>query len=123
MFPQAFAIGVGISDFRHMTPKQLTLCVKGHKRRLEEEDRLVWQWFGVYGTTAVMTAMDRCLNGRKAKSQYIDKPLMAKDEAADGEKELTQEEKDRLLKKFMRSMEIRKFNFDLTHKKNDSNGT
>ena len=123
MFPRAFAIGISIAEFRHMTPRQLALCVEGHRQKLEEEDRLMWQWFGVYGTLSVLTAVDKCINGKKAKSQYIDKPLMAKGEAADGEKELTQEEKDRLLKKFARSMEIRKFNFDLTHKKNDSDGT
>jgi hypothetical protein len=36
----------------------------------------MWSWWGNYGISAVTCALDHCLNGKKAKTKYIKKPLL-----------------------------------------------
>lgn len=37
----------------------------------------MWLWFGNYGLSAVSVAVEHCLAGRKAKSNYLDKPVFS----------------------------------------------
>lgn len=43
-------------------------------------------WIGTYVTSSVTVAVDHCLNGRKAKTKYVEKPVQLF--------ELTEEEKE-----------------------------
>ena len=47
----------------------------------------MWLWFGSYGVSAVAVAVEHCLSGKKAKSKYIDRPVMEQQGIA--EKEIT----------------------------------
>ena len=37
----------------------------------QERENDIWRWCGDYGMSALICAIDRCLNGKKAKSEYF----------------------------------------------------
>lgn len=49
----------------------------------------MWIWWGNYGISAMIVAIDRCFNGKKSKSKYINEPITLKAFENDG---LTEEE-------------------------------
>ena len=49
----------------------------------------MWAWWGNYGISALYFAIEHCLNGKKAKTKYVNEPIMAKVLENDG---LTEEE-------------------------------
>ena len=50
-------------------------------------NEFIHSWVGTYGLSAVTVAVEHCLNGRKAKTKYIEKPVQLF--------ELSEEEKER----------------------------
>ena len=71
MLPNALAVGVPYDTFWHLTPKKLKSFYKAYeiKRRLQDEQ----MWFmGQY----VLSAVEHNLHGRKARSKYIEKPIL-----------------------------------------------
>lgn len=67
-----------MEEFKHLNPKKLEWCYKGHKLKKEEEDRNTWQRWGDYGISALIFAIDHCLNGKKARTTYVEKPISEK---------------------------------------------
>ena len=49
----------------------------------------MWMWFGNYGISALIVAIDRCFGGKKSKAEYIKEPILSKTFENDG---LTEEE-------------------------------
>lgn len=76
MLPQAIVVGISVQDFWHMNPTMLKPYVKAHQLKLKEQDMLNW-YLGHYVYSAVSTALDNGFNGKKAKSKYIDEPIMS----------------------------------------------
>lgn len=114
-FPLAYAIGISLEEFEHMTPTELGYCLKGYEMRRKMQDRAVWEYFGTYGLSAVMTAVEHCLAGSKAVSKYIEKPNLQ-----DGtlqSRPLTEEEKMLEVDKFFAQEEARRINWRRTHRK------
>lgn len=74
--------------------------------------------FGSYGISALMVAIDHCLNGRKARSKYIEKPIMQ--ELEEKNKPLSEEEMDRQRELFVAKLEAMRVNFELNHKKKEA---
>lgn len=95
-------------------PKELEPYNKAHKLKIEEQDDLMYTWFGNYAMSAVGTAVEHCLNGKKARSKYIDKPVFKKMEEAN--KPMTEEELQRQRELFVAKLEVMKTNFELHHK-------
>ena len=111
----AYAIGISLEEFKHMTPTELGYCLNGYEMRRKMHDRAVWEYFGTYGLSAVMTAVEHCLAGSKAVSKYIEKPNLQ-----DGtlqSRSLTEEEKMLEVDKFFAQEEARRINWRRTHKK------
>lgn len=79
-------------------PKELEPYDIAHKMKLKEQDNLEHIWWGNYGISAMMVALDRCLNGQKATLEYI-KDSVLRDTQENGE--LTEEEKQRELNRFL----------------------
>ena len=52
---------------------------------------LIHTWIGTYGMSALTTAIDHCMNGKKAKSKFVEELITDKMFENDG---LTQEEID-----------------------------
>lgn len=103
-----------------MTPTELGYCLKGYEMRRKRQDRAVWEYFGTYGLSAVMTAVEHCLAGSKAVSKYIEKPNLQ-----DGtlqSRPLTEEEKMLEVDKFFAQEEARRINWRRTHKKTEQQG-
>lgn len=76
---------------------------------------MMHMWFGTYGLSAVSVAVEHCLAGRKAKSKYIEKPVLAETQERKTNKELTEEEKQAQLDKFIMSLKIMESNFKAEH--------
>ena len=91
MLPNALAIGVPYELFFHLTPKKLKAFYKAFKIKVENRDAEMWR-NGQYTLSATLTAIDHCLSGKKAKTEYVKEPILQK---AFEEDELTQEERDR----------------------------
>lgn len=69
---------------------------------MQEQDYLAWA-FGNYTLSAVSTAVDYVLNGKKAKSKYLEEPILSK---LIEDSELTQEEiEEREMRKEIAAME------------------
>lgn len=60
-----------------MNPRIISCLYEGYKQKIKQEDYLAWV-NGRYTMSAVATAVEHCLNGRKAKSEYIKEPLFLK---------------------------------------------
>ena len=49
----------------------------------------MWAWFGNYGVSAMIVAIDICFGGKKSKAEYIKESILSKAFENDG---LTEEE-------------------------------
>jgi hypothetical protein len=58
-----------------MTPAQLGYCIKGYNLKRQRQDIDMWSWWGNYGISAVIYAVEHCLAGKKAKSEYLKEPI------------------------------------------------
>lgn len=85
------AMGVSYEIFWHLTPHKLKAFTKTHELRRKIQDEEMWI-MGQYVLSAVSTAVEHCLAGRKAKSQYLSAPILKEFMDESG---LSQEEKDR----------------------------
>ena len=56
-------------------PKELEPFDKAHKKKIEEQDVLQHLWWGNYGISALRFAIDHCLNGKKANTEYLKEPI------------------------------------------------
>lgn len=73
---------------------------------------------GKYIERAVGVAVEHCLVGRKAKSQYYDEPLLVSiEEKKRSENELTEEEKQKAVDLFFAREKVRRANWKRAHKK------
>lgn len=95
-------------------PKELEPYEKSHRKKLEEQDYLQHMWWGNYGLSAVSVAVEHCFAGRKAKSKYIEKPILK--EIEERNKPLSEEELQRQRELFVAKLEVMKTNFELNHK-------
>ena len=77
---------------------------------------MMHMWFGTYGLSAVSVAVEHCFAGRKAKSKYIEKPVLSEIQERKTNKELTEDEKQAQLDKFVMSLKIMESNFKAEHK-------
>lgn len=106
MLPHYLSIGVTKNEFMHSTPRVLKAYDKAYTKKLENLDTLAWQFCGNYVLSAVAVAVEHCLAGRKAKSEYIKEHLL-KDIG------LTEEEKrQKQLKEFVKKLESMQANFN-----------
>lgn len=111
--PRYLAIGVSKSEFMDSNPVELAPYIKAHKIKLEEIDRMLWMACGNYVRSAFEVAIDHCMNGRKATSKYIEKPIF---ETVNTENNLTEEEIKRQRELFVAKLMVMKTNFELNKK-------
>ena len=116
-FPKANAIGISWQEFWEMNPHIIKLLLKGHEEKIKEQDYMAWLQ-GQYTLSAVSVAVEHCLAGKKAKSKYIEKPLMQEiQEKQEANKPLTEEEKKRQTEQLFLRLRIMGANFNLNHNK------
>lgn len=97
-------------------PKELDSYDIAYKLKMQEQDHLMHLWWGTYGLSAVSVAVEHCLASRKAKSKYIEKPVLSEIQERNSNKILTEDEKQAQLDKFVMSLKIMESNFNAEHK-------
>lgn len=92
-----------------MNPHIINLLINGHREKIKEQDYLAWM-FNQYTLSAVMVAVEHNLAGRKAKSKYIEKPLLQEIEKKNVP--MTENEIQKQRELFISRMQAMKTNFD-----------
>lgn len=67
--------GFSVEDIDMSCPADLEPYSKAYMLEQKEADSNMWAWWGTYGLSATLTAIDRALNGNKARAKYIEKSL------------------------------------------------
>lgn len=68
--------GFTVHDIDWSCPSDLEPYAKAHKREVIVQDTLMHAWWGAYGLSAVSVAVEHCLAGKKAVSEYTKNPIM-----------------------------------------------
>lgn len=105
----AFSIGISMQEFKHLTPKKLGYCLKGYDISQKRKDEEMWR-MGLYVQSAVSVAVEHNLAGRKAKSKYVERPLL--ENAAIKDKEMTENEIKQKRLSFISKLNVMKTNFE-----------
>ena len=69
--------GLSIHDIDQSCPADLEPYAKAHRLQLQEQDNQLYM-MGMYVLSAVSVVVERNLAGKKAKSEYIKEPILAK---------------------------------------------
>ena len=107
-------MGMSKNEFMHSTPKVLKAYGEAYRIKLKTIDRLAWQFGGSYILSAVSVAVEHCLAGKKAKSEFVKKPILQ--EYEDANRPLSEAEKQQQRELFVATLEAMKTNFELNHK-------
>lgn len=113
--------GFSLHDIDWSCPSDLEPYAKAYAMERKEKDSLIHAWVGSYGINALMVALDKAFNGRKASVKYTDKPLITK--AEEENRPLTQEEIERQRAIFVERLKMKKANFDLYNKNKTKDST
>ena len=70
-------------------PKELKPYNKAHKNKIMEQDYLQHMWWGSYGISALIVAIDTCFSNKKSNVEYVKEPILSKEFENDN---LTEEE-------------------------------
>lgn len=98
----------------HLVPNQLRAYYKAYKLKRKIRDEEAWLQWGSYGISAFIVAIDRCLNGKKSKAEYIEKPITQSiNENKDG---LSEEKLQRQRELFVAKLQAMQMNFELNKK-------
>lgn len=62
-------------QFWHSNPRIIRVYEKVFKEKQNQINDLAYLFVGNYGMAALITSIDKVLNGRKSKSKYMEKPL------------------------------------------------
>lgn len=92
-----------------MNPHIINLLVKGHQEKIKEQDYLAWL-FNHYTLSSVSVAVEHNLAGRKARSKYIEKPLLQENEKKNAP--MTEDEIQKQRELFIARMQAMQANFD-----------
>ena len=116
-FPKASVMGITWEEFWKMNPHIINCIANGYREKQIEQDSLMHVWWGTYGLSAVSVAIEHCLSGKKAKSKYVEKPIMSKmQEKIQAEKPLTEEEKKRQTEILFTKLQVLGANHKLKNK-------
>jgi hypothetical protein len=78
-------------QFWNSNPTIIKIWEDSYKTEQNILNKRIYEWVGSYGISALTVAVDRCLNGRKAKAKYLEEPIQMF--------ELTEEEKEKAAQK------------------------
>lgn len=68
--------GLTVHDIDWSCPADLAPYAKAYKLETTEKDNIIHAVCGSYVLSAVSVAVEHCLAGRKAKSKYIERPIL-----------------------------------------------
>ena len=70
-------MGVSWNEFWTLNPRIIRRIADGYSEKMKQQDYLNWV-SNQYTLSAVSVAIDRVLNGKKSKSEYIKEPVLWK---------------------------------------------
>lgn len=85
-------MGVSWNEFWTLNPRAIKCISDGYSEKIKQQDYLNWI-SNQYTFSAVFVAIDRALNGKKAKEEYIKQPILC--EFLE-ESQLTEEELEKI---------------------------
>ena len=107
----AFAMGITIEEFKHMTPTEFEYCLKGYKIRRNAQNIDLWTYAVTYLIPAIKFGVRSGAWG-KDKVDFPSEPIKL-----NNNEEPTEDEIEKKRKEFALQMKTMKANWDLTHKK------
>ncbi len=84
-------MGVSWEEFWHMNPHIIKCISEGYRKKQEMRDREMWSWFGNYGISAMIFAIEHCF-AKNPKTSYLENPV-SEGESKNQKVELTEEER------------------------------
>lgn len=72
--------GLTVEDIDKSCPAELEPYEKAYHMAEKENDSKIYAWVGTYIRSALCFAIDHCLNGKKASTEYLKAPLMEDEE-------------------------------------------
>lgn len=107
---------VGIPEERILegTPNDLKPFIDAFNLKVKMQDQQSWM-HNMYTMGAVFVAIDKAINGKKAKSKYFDEPMLSK--TNEEKKELTEDEIKDQREQLLSKLKIMQKNFEMNHKK------
>ena len=112
-FPIAFSMGISITEFKHMNPKMLEMCMKGYEQRRRLEDEQWFLRFREYGI--ISAALGVRLGMNKGKVEYPETPILYEEDEATKEERLQKQREA-----FLGGLLAMQANFELNHPKKES---
>lgn len=103
---------MSVEDIDWSCPADMEPYLKAHEEELKEKDYFAWL-SNQYTLSAVSVAVEHCLAGRKAHSEYIKEPIL---KTAEKNKPLTEDEKQKEVDLFFARENARRINWK--YKKN-----
>lgn len=119
VLPAYMVMGVSEEKFWESTPEELKPYAKAYELRQKAKDHDMWQ-MGIYVMSAVQTAVQNTLFGKKSKAEYLKEPLTNK--VKPEEKELTEQEKKKGRESLLIALQLMQANFELNHSKDERAG-
>lgn len=111
--------GFTVEDINGSCPADLRPYAKAHKMEIQEQDLLNYIAVGQYYRSAlheIIASVFSALSGKKDPGiEFVSKPVLYED--ADKSKDLTEEDKQRILERHVLMRKIEKFNFDMYKKR------
>lgn len=79
--------GFTIDDIDGSCPKDLQPYADAYNLERKDRDFEMWAWWGNYGIPALVFSIEHCLAGKKAKTEYVELPLMASEQDREEKKQ------------------------------------
>lgn len=73
--PYALVYGMTEEEFWKSNPRKMKAHQKAYELRIKKQDEMNW-YLGMYVQKSVLVAVEHCLFGKDAKSEYFKNPLM-----------------------------------------------
>lgn len=109
--PYALSIGISEEKFWTLNPHTIKPYTKAFTMCQERKDIDMWR-MGIYVQSAVTVAVDHCLNGKKARSEYISEAILVTHNK-EIQAEVSKKERIKNAEKIFSVLEIMKINFEI----------
>lgn len=105
-------MGITWWQFWELNPHIIKCISKGYKEQKIETDAMMHAWWGTYGLSAVAVAVEHCLSGKKAKSEFVKTPLLQTSDEKTNEKSLSVKELEKKAENVFLQLGIMGANFN-----------
>lgn len=112
--PFYVSLGATKAEVLESSPVEIEYYIDAYNLKRERDDEYAWI-MGMYIESAVFTAVEHTLAGRKASSKYVEKPLFKEN----SNNKLSEKELQKQREMFVAKLNLMKANFELEKKRED----